>query len=114
MSPSTASFDVAASHFRDFFSELDASVEPSEIALHRAALEYLEPGKEARTLSCALAVDGCFELARRADAIDLLERMLPDAGLTPARYHAILARYPACVAPSLVALHAAASPRPGP
>jgi hypothetical protein len=48
---------------------------------------------------------GGGDLARRADAIELLERLLPDAHLTPARYHAVLREYSAAVAPALGALH---------
>lgn len=47
------------------------------------------------------------ELGRQADAIDLLERTLPDARLSPARYHAILRAYPQVVAPALEAVRAA-------
>jgi hypothetical protein len=38
-----------------------------------------------------LSVVGGSPLARMADAIDLLERLLPDAQLSPARYRAVLA-----------------------
>ena len=44
---------------------------------------------------------GGSPLARRADAIDLLERILPDARLTPARYRAVLREFPHAVASSL-------------
>jgi von Willebrand factor type A domain len=51
--------------------------------------------------------------ARQADAIDLLERLLPDARLTPARYRALLREFSVAVAPSLRAVHDAVSgPRP--
>jgi hypothetical protein len=50
------------------------------------------------------------ELARRAEAIELLERLLPDAQLTPARYWELLREWEGALAPSLRALHAAASP----
>jgi hypothetical protein len=50
---------------------------------------------------------GGSDLARRADAIELLERLLPDAGLTPARYRAVLRDWPLAVAPGLAAIHAA-------
>jgi len=43
------------------------------------------------TVAEMLGVVGGTELARMADAIDLLERLLPDARLTPARYHAVIA-----------------------
>ena len=50
------------------------------------------------------------ELARRAEAIELLERLLPDAQLTPARYREVLREWSAAVAPALRGVHAAASP----
>jgi hypothetical protein len=40
-----------------------------------------------------LSVVGGSPLARMTDAIDLLERLLPDARLTPARYRAVLAEH---------------------
>lgn len=48
------------------------------------------------------------ELGRRADALDLLERMLPDARLSPARYRAVLGRYPVLVAGPLDAVRSSA------
>jgi len=50
------------------------------------------------------------ELARRAEAIELLERLLPDAQLTPATYREVLREWPGAIAPALRAVHAAASP----
>jgi hypothetical protein len=50
------------------------------------------------------------ELARRAEAIELFERMLPDAQLTPARYHELLRDWGSAIAPAISAVHAAASP----
>ncbi|CAN5277152.1 hypothetical protein BH09MYX1_BH09MYX1_02790 [soil metagenome] len=50
------------------------------------------------------------ELARRADAIAILERLLPDADLTPARYFAVMSVPPKPVAAALAAVHAATSP----
>ncbi len=50
-------------------------------------------------------VEGGGDLARRADAIELLERLLPDAGLTPARYRAVLREWPGAVAAPLRAIH---------
>lgn len=46
-------------------------------------------------------------LARRADAIDLFERLIPDARLTPSRYLAMLNCYPGQTASALGTLHAA-------
>lgn len=51
-------------------------------------------------------VVGGSDLARRADAIDLVERLLPDAGLTPARYFATLSTHASSLGPALAALHA--------
>ncbi|MBL4635472.1 MAG: VWA domain-containing protein [Kofleriaceae bacterium] len=45
--------------------------------------------------------------SRRADALDLLERILPNARLSPARYRTILKLYPTTLAPALRALHGA-------
>ncbi len=53
---------------------------------------------------------GGSSLARRADAIELLERLLPDARLSPARYFAVLREHPAPLAPALAAVHAAVAP----
>lgn len=50
------------------------------------------------------------ELARRAEAIELIERLLPDAHLTPARYRELLREWPGAVAAGLAAVHAAAAP----
>lgn len=47
---------------------------------------------------------GGSPIARQADAIELLERLLPDAGLSPSRYRALLREFPEIVAPSLRAL----------
>ena len=46
--------------------------------------------------------------ARRADAIEMLERLLPDAALSPPRYHAVLREHPDLVAPALAAVRLAA------
>lgn len=50
---------------------------------------------------------GGSELSRQADAIELLERLLPDARLTPARWQAVLAEEAARLSPALAAVHAA-------
>ncbi len=64
--------------------------------------------------SCALAsvaevvgLLGGSTVARQADAIELFERLLPDAGLTPARYRAVVRAFPAAVEPSLRAVREA-------
>lgn len=51
-------------------------------------------------------------LARQADAIDVLERLLPDAGLTPSRYLALLARYPQRARDALADVHRAVGHTP--
>jgi hypothetical protein len=48
--------------------------------------------------------------ARRADAIDLLERLLPDARLPPGRYEAVLREHPAHLALALAAVRTAVAP----
>ena len=48
---------------------------------------------------------GSTRLGRQADAVDLLERLLPNARLTPARYHEVLRMYPNELAPALRTLH---------
>lgn len=50
------------------------------------------------------------ELARRADAIAILERLLPDAELTPARYFGVVSAPDARVASALGMVHRATSP----
>lgn len=51
-------------------------------------------------------------MSKRADAIEVLERLLPDARLSPARYLAVLQSYPREVAAALGAVHAAVTPKP--
>jgi hypothetical protein len=53
-----------------------------------------------------VALLGGSDLARRADAIDMLERLLPDARITPARYRDVLRDWPSAVAAPLAAIHA--------
>jgi Mg-chelatase subunit ChlD len=76
------------------------------------------PGSSERddveAVTCALAsvaevvaLLGGSDLGRRADAIELLERLLPDARVTPSRYRAVLRDWPAAVASPLAAVHAA-------
>jgi hypothetical protein len=50
-------------------------------------------------------------MSKRADAIEVLERLLPDARLSPARYLAVLRAYPGEVAAALRAVHAAVGPK---
>jgi hypothetical protein len=56
---------------------------------------------------------GGGEMSKRADAIEVLERLLPDARLSPARYLAVLQAHSGEVAAALGAVHAAVGPRPG-
>jgi len=58
-----------------------------------------------------VSVVGGSPLARQAEAIEVLERLLPDAGLSPARYQRALTDFPATLAPALGAVHAAVMPR---
>lgn len=69
---------------------------------------------EAEAVQVALAtvvevvrVVGGSELSRKADAIEILERLLPDAGLTPMRYQRLLATHRTAFVSELNALHAA-------
>ena len=55
---------------------------------------------------------GGSRLARQADAIDLFERLLPDARLTPGRYRAIVREHPHAIARPLQALHDAVTGPP--
>lgn len=54
-----------------------------------------------------LELSGDTPHARQADAVDLLERLLPNARLSPARYHDVLRLHPAEVAEPIAAVHAA-------
>ncbi len=56
-------------------------------------------------------VVGGSELSRKADAIDLVERLLPDAHLTPARYFATFGRHGPRLAAALRALHEETTPK---
>ena len=49
---------------------------------------------------------GSDALGRQADAIEVFERLLLDAGMLPSRYQELRQRYPGALAPSLTALHA--------
>jgi hypothetical protein len=53
------------------------------------------------------------DLGRQADAIEIIERLLPDARLSPARYLAVMRAYPRAVSPALRAVHAAVMPGRG-
>ncbi len=57
-----------------------------------------------------VSVVGGTALTRRAEAIELLERLLPDASISPARYQRVLAAFPTTLGPALAAVHAAVTP----
>ncbi|MCC7535168.1 MAG: VWA domain-containing protein [Deltaproteobacteria bacterium] len=59
------------------------------------------------TLLDVVEVTGGSTPSRRADAIEMLERMLVDARLSPTRYQAVLATHAVALSPALSALHAA-------
>ena len=50
---------------------------------------------------------------RQADAIEVFERLLLDAGMQPSRYQELRKRYPDALAPALGALHAVLGLRQG-
>ena len=60
------------------------------------------------TIAEVVATVGSYRRGRRADAVDMLERLLPDARLSPARYHELLGAYPVVTSAGLTAVHAAA------
>lgn len=59
------------------------------------------------TIAEVVETVGSAKRGRQADAVDLLDRLLPDARLTPARYHELLRSYPGELAPALEAVHGA-------
>ncbi len=90
----------------------DSASEPRD-----QAPELFEPPPEDRQdldLVCTLlgslveVVDlvGSDALGRQADAIEVFERLLLDAGMQPSRYQELRKRYPDVLAPALGALHA--------
>lgn len=60
------------------------------------------------TISETLSITEGSEITRRADAIDLLERLLPDAGMSFARYGELSARASGPLAQAIVAVRLAA------
>lgn len=62
------------------------------------------------TVAEVLVEVGGSPLQRQADAVEIIERLLPDARLSPARYQAALRTYPAEVSRALRAVHAAVRP----
>jgi len=59
------------------------------------------------TVAEVIDVVGGMDLSRRADAIEVIERLLPDARLSPGRYEAVLRERPERVAAALAAVHEA-------
>ncbi len=59
------------------------------------------------TVAEVIDVVGGMELSRWADAIEVLERLLPDARLSPGRYEAVLREHPDRVSAALAAVHEA-------
>jgi hypothetical protein len=101
--------------FERWFPEPKPSASPSSLS---SPSPLTKPGTQERddidATCCALAsvcevveLLGGSPLARQADAIELLERLLPDARLSPARYRAVLREFPDAIAPSLLAVRAA-------
>lgn len=64
------------------------------------------------TLADVLVDLGGTPAERRADAIELLERLLPDAQLSPARYRAVLRARPAPIVAALAAVRASVAAFP--
>lgn len=99
--------------------------EPPDRAVRTAPLSPRMPARgtperdDVDATCCALAsiaevvaLLGGTELARQADAIDLIERLLPDARLSPARYRAILREFPDAIEASLRSVRDAVTGRP--
>lgn len=91
--------------------------DPANIPSEYATLESadLDDAESVQVMLASIvevvAVVGGSELARMSDAIDLIERLMPDAGLTPRRYLATLAAHTTHVRSALEALHAETSPK---
>lgn len=92
---------IASGRFARWFpqpcAERAASADPDVEAVNVALASVVE----------VIRVVGGTELARRADAIELPERMMPDARLTPARYLEVLRTHGPALQAELRALHAA-------
>ena len=92
--------DIASTH-----QQAIARAQPSEGTLEHDDLDSVMV--VLATIAEVVEAAGSAPLGRQADAVDLLERLLPDARLTPARYHELLRSYPAELAPALEAVHGA-------
>jgi hypothetical protein len=90
---------------------------PDPSALERTSVEASENDEEEAVyvalaaIAEVLDVVGGTELHRRADAIALLERLLPDARLTPATYARAVASGSERIATALRAVHQAVAGR---
>jgi hypothetical protein len=93
--------------FDRFFPDPAAAAEPTEASDDREAVVVT-----LATIAEMLDVVGGTELGRRADAIDLLERLLPDARLSPARWMAVVRTPTPRVAEALKVLRAGTLTRP--
>lgn len=62
------------------------------------------------TIAEVISDFGGTDLSKKAEAIELLDRLLPDAMLSPARYAAVFRDEPTIVKEALRALHRAANP----
>jgi hypothetical protein len=94
----------------------DTPEDPRLASLRSASLVPPSPDIDSVTVLLStvaemIGVVGGSDLSRMADAIDLLERLLPDARLTPARYHEVLAQAAADLAKPLAAVRQAANGR---
>ncbi|MBX3261246.1 MAG: VWA domain-containing protein [Labilithrix sp.] len=103
-----------AARYARWFPEPSAAASPSPLPKAKT-----QERDDVDAACCALAsvaevvaLLGGSPAARQADAIDLLERLLPDARLTPTRYRAVLRDYPDALAPSLRAVRAAVAGPP--
>lgn len=83
------------------------AVEPAKGRRHHANEDVDAAVSALSSVAEVVSLLGGTELARKADAIELLERLLPDARLTPARLRATLRDHAAEVASALAAVHAA-------
>lgn len=83
------------------------SVDPSSAPLAKGDADVEAVTVLLSTVAEMIGVVGGSDLARMSDAIDLLERLLPDARLTPARYQEVLESASASLAKPLAAVRTA-------
>ena len=96
--------------FLRWFPAPGAKAAPSDVAADIPADDVEAALVALATVSEVVAVTLGSDLARRADAIDVLERLLPDAALTPARYFAVVGHPTAKTLMALRMVHAAVTP----